>query len=150
MQNTVTIASNFRTNLTRGAAAAVLLAASFAGAAAHAAQSTTPSASAAISSATAQQQLRQLYLSLLGREPDAAGLQFWTQAMLNGVPLSHIEAQFKASAEYLKLHGNAAPATPKIPATALNYYVAPNGSDTAAGTKAAPFKTLARAAKAAT
>lgn len=150
MQNTVTIASNFRTNLTRAAAAAVLLAASIAGATAHAAQSATPSASAATSGATAQQQLRQLYLSLLGREPDAAGLQFWTQAMLNGVPLSHIEGQFKTSAEYLKLHGNAAPATPRIPATAVNYYVAPNGSDTAAGTKAAPFKTLARAAKAAT
>ena len=150
MQNTVTTASNFRTNLTRYAAAAVLLAASIAGATAHAAQSATPSASAAISGATAQQQLRQLYLSLLGREPDAAGLQFWTQAMLNDVPLSHIEGQFKTSAEYLKLHGNAAPATPRIPATAVNYYVAPNGSDTAAGTKAAPFKTLARAAKAAT
>jgi parallel beta-helix repeat protein len=36
------------------------------------------------------------------------------------------------------------------PATAYNYYVSPTGSDTAAGTKAAPFKTLARAAKAAT
>jgi hypothetical protein len=36
-----------------------------------------------------------------------------------------------------------------VPATTYNYYVAPNGSDTAAGTKAAPFKTLARAAKAA-
>ncbi|MBD8532361.1 DUF1565 domain-containing protein, partial [Massilia sp. CFBP 13647] len=36
-----------------------------------------------------------------------------------------------------------------LPTTANNYYVAPNGSDTAAGTKAAPFKTLARAAKAA-
>ncbi|MFC0251686.1 DUF1565 domain-containing protein [Massilia consociata] len=36
------------------------------------------------------------------------------------------------------------------PATTYNYYVSPNGSDTAAGTKAAPFKTLARAAKAAT
>jgi len=47
----------------------------------------------------------------------------------------------------------AAPATTStlsIPATAINYYVASNGSDTAAGTKAAPFKTLARAAKAAT
>ena len=150
MQNTVTITSNFRTNLTRGAVAAVLLAASFTGTAAHAVQSATQSTSAAISSATAQQQLRQLYMGLLGREPDAAGLQFWTQAMLNGVPLSHIEAQFKASAEYLQLHGNASSATPKIPATAINYYVAPNGSDTAAGTKAAPFKTLARAAKAAT
>ncbi|OON64675.1 hypothetical protein B0920_07900 [Massilia sp. KIM] len=36
------------------------------------------------------------------------------------------------------------------PATTTNYYVSPTGSDTAAGTKAAPFKTLARAAKAAT
>jgi hypothetical protein len=37
-----------------------------------------------------------------------------------------------------------------VPSTSINYYVAPTGSDTAAGTKAAPFKTLARAAKAAT
>jgi hypothetical protein len=37
-----------------------------------------------------------------------------------------------------------------VPATSINYYVAPTGSDTAAGTKAAPFKTMARAAKAAT
>ncbi|MDB5747943.1 MAG: hypothetical protein JWP72_2791 [Massilia sp.] len=36
------------------------------------------------------------------------------------------------------------------PATTYNYYVSPTGSDTAAGTRAAPFKTLARAARAAT
>jgi hypothetical protein len=36
------------------------------------------------------------------------------------------------------------------PATTYNYYVAPTGSDSAAGTKAAPFKTLAKAAKMAT
>jgi hypothetical protein len=36
------------------------------------------------------------------------------------------------------------------PATATNYYVSPSGSDTASGSKTAPFKTLARAAKAAT
>ena len=36
------------------------------------------------------------------------------------------------------------------PATTYNYYVAPTGSDTAAGSKAAPFKTLARAAQVAT
>ena len=36
------------------------------------------------------------------------------------------------------------------PATPYNFYVAPTGSDTAAGTRAAPFKTLARAARAAT
>jgi hypothetical protein len=34
------------------------------------------------------------------------------------------------------------------PATSNNFYVAPNGSDTNPGTKAKPFKTLARAAKA--
>ena len=37
-----------------------------------------------------------------------------------------------------------------VPTTAINYYVAPTGSDSAAGTKAAPFKTIARAAQAAT
>jgi hypothetical protein len=36
------------------------------------------------------------------------------------------------------------------PATTHNYYVAPTGNDNNAGTQAAPFKTLARAAKAAT
>jgi hypothetical protein len=35
-----------------------------------------------------------------------------------------------------------------VPVTAYNYYVAPNGSDSYAGTKAAPFRTLARAARA--
>ncbi|MFC5458800.1 DUF1565 domain-containing protein [Massilia niabensis] len=41
-------------------------------------------------------------------------------------------------------------ASATLPATAYNYYVSPTGSDSAAGTQAAPFKTLARAAKAAT
>jgi len=36
------------------------------------------------------------------------------------------------------------------PATAYNYYVSPTGSDSAAGTQAAPFRTLARAAQVAT
>jgi parallel beta-helix repeat protein len=42
------------------------------------------------------------------------------------------------------------PPAATTPATTYNYYVSPTGSDTAAGTKAAPFKTLARAVKAAT
>jgi hypothetical protein len=153
MNRTTAIASTFRTNLTRSAAAVILLsAAAMAPNLGHAAQAATAGgvASATISAATAQQQIRQLYLTLLRREPDASGFQFWTQALINGVPLASIEAQFKGSDEYLKLQGNATPATPTIPATAYNYYVAPTGSDTAAGTKAAPFKTLARAAKAAT
>jgi hypothetical protein len=36
------------------------------------------------------------------------------------------------------------------PATAINYYVAPSGNDSNSGSQAAPFKTLARAAQAAT
>lgn len=36
-----------------------------------------------------------------------------------------------------------------IPGTLYNYYVSPAGSDSAAGTRAAPFRTLARAARAA-
>ena len=42
---------------------------------------------------------------------------------------------------------SASAATPKA---TYDYYVSPTGSDTAAGTKAAPFKTLVRAARAAT
>jgi hypothetical protein len=41
-------------------------------------------------------------------------------------------------------------ASATLPATPYNYYVSPTGSDTAAGTRAAPFKTLARAARAVT
>jgi hypothetical protein len=36
-----------------------------------------------------------------------------------------------------------------VPVTTYNFYVSPTGSDTSPGTKAAPFKTIARAAKAA-
>jgi hypothetical protein len=54
-----------------------------------------------------------------------------------------------AAASVLLGAAGAASAT-TTPATAYNYYVAPTGSDSAAGTQAAPFKTLARAAQAAT
>ena len=146
MNRTTAIASTLRTNLTRSAAAVMLLsAAALAPNLGHAAQVATPGASA-----SAQDQIRQLYLTLLGREPDAGGMQYYLQAVASGASLATIESDIKGSAEYRNLHGNTTPATPKIPATAINYYVAATGSDTAAGTKAAPFKTLARAAKAAT
>jgi hypothetical protein len=109
---------------------------------------------AAPSSATtsASTQVTQLYQSLLGRAPDEAGLAYWTQAVASGVPLSAVEAAIRSSSEYTSQHpatgGSAATVT--VPATTYNYYVSPTGSDTAAGTKAAPFKTLARAVKAAT
>jgi parallel beta-helix repeat protein len=59
----------------------------------------------------------------------------------DGAP--HLLASISASAPTVS-------ALTTTPATTYNYYVSPTGSDTAAGTKAAPFKTLKRAAQAAT
>ncbi|GAB3420026.1 DUF1565 domain-containing protein [Massilia agilis] len=53
-----------------------------------------------------------------------------------------------SAAVLLGTTGAASAAT--IPATTYNYYVSPTGSDSAAGTKTAPFRTLARAAQVAT
>ncbi|MDN4056589.1 DUF4214 domain-containing protein, partial [Massilia sp. YIM B02763] len=110
---------------------------------------TSVNTAAVITGANATALVTQLYRSLLGRDPEPAGLAHWTQALANGMTASQLEASIRGSNEYARLHpagGN----TATTPATAYNYYVSPTGSDTAAGTKAAPFKTLARAAKAAT
>ncbi len=148
MKSSTMIASTLRTNLTGFAAAATLLLAATASAqAATAPQNAAPSAATA--AASAQEQVRQLYLTLLGREPDAAGLQYWAQAVSRGVSLANVEAEIKRSAEYTKRNPGPV-AGPSIPATPYNYYVSPTGSDSAAGTKNAPFKTLARAAQVAT
>jgi len=118
---------------------------------------TSVQAASAVTASSARAQVTQLYQTLLNRAPDSTGLAYWTQVVVGGYPISGVEAAFRSSAEYADLHGATTPApgasggaTVSIPATAINYYVASNGSDTAAGTKAAPFKTLARAAKAAT
>jgi hypothetical protein len=107
--------------------------------------------------ATPQEQITQLYLTLLGRQPDAAGLQWWIRCMNNGMTIDQVAAYIKASAEYIALHGHGNPGggdtgggTTGIPATTYNYYVSPTGSDSAAGSKAAPFKSLQRAAQVAT
>ncbi len=107
---------------------------------------------AVAANATPEQQITQLYRDLLGREPDAAGLAYWSQVLAAGMSLSTIEGYFKASAEYKERQsaGTGGTSTTAIPKTTYNYYVSPTGSDSAAGTKAAPFKTLARAVKAAT
>jgi len=148
MKSSTMIASNLRTNVTRVAAAAtLLLAATVSTQAAAAPQSAAPAATAA---ASAQEQVRQLYLTLLGREPDAGGLQYWSQAVSRGVSIASVEAEIKRSTEYTKRNPGPVAGPSTIPATPYNYYVSPNGSDSAAGTKAAPFKTLARAAQVAT
>ena len=150
MKSSTMIASTLRTNLTHAAAAAALLLAATASAqAATAPQSAAPAASAT-AAASSQEKVRQLYLTLLGREPDAGGLQYWSQAVSRGVSLATVEAEIKRSAEYAKRNPGPVTSPSTIPATPNNFYVSPTGSDTAAGTKAAPFKTLARAAKAVT
>ena len=115
--------------------------------------SVTSVPTAAATTGAASAQVTQLYQNLLGRSPDSAGLAYWSQAVANGMPIGQVEAAIRASAEYKDLHpagATAGASTVSIPATANNLYVSPNGSDSAAGTKAAPLKTLAGAAKKAT
>jgi hypothetical protein len=135
MKKLATLASNVRINAALCASLACLFATPGAGAA-TAATTTTP-----------QAQITQLYQTLLNRQPDAGGLAYWSTALANGMSIENISANIEASAEYISLH----PAgSTSIPATTYNYYVSPTGSDSASGTKSAPFKTLARAAQVAT
>ncbi len=136
MKKIATLVSHVRINAVLCASLAGLFATSGAGAA-TAATTTTP-----------QVQITQLYQSLLGRAPDAGGLAYWSTALANGMSIETISANIEASAEYIALHPPGS--NTSIPATTYNYYVSPTGSDSAAGTKAAPFKTLARAAQVAT
>ena len=62
---------------------------------------------------------------------------------------ARVNAMLAASAAVLLAAAGSASAT-TTPATTYNYYVSPTGSDSAAGSKAAPFKTLVRAAQVAT
>ena len=158
MKHRLNIASTTRLNVLLCSSAAVLLAACGGANAASsmgAGQTSEPqprllATTASVDTSSAASQVTQLYQSLLGRAPDDAGLAYWTQAVANGVPLSAVEAAIRSSDEYARLHNSGTGSTVTVPATTYNYYVSPTGSDSAAGTKAAPFKTLARAAKAAT
>lgn len=46
-------------------------------------------------------QIYNLYQSILGRAPDAAGYEYWIQAAKNGATASQIAAQFMQSKEYI-------------------------------------------------
>jgi parallel beta-helix repeat protein len=96
-------------------------------------------------------QITDLYRTLLNREPDSAGLQFWIQQMNAGMSIDGVKNEFLNSAEYKNLQA-AAPAPAPAPAadpSAYHLYVATTGSDSNSGTKAAPFKTITKAAAAA-
>ncbi|MED5620929.1 DUF4214 domain-containing protein [Ideonella sp. BN130291] len=119
--------------------------------AAHAnadAQAAITPASANTTAASPEEQITELYLALLHRAPDAAGLAYWTQALRNGASIDAIAEAIKTSPEYQQLQAGSYPLPP---ATTHNYYVSANtGSDSWPGTQAQPFKTLARAVKAVT
>jgi len=62
--------------------------------------------------ATPQQiAVTQLYTALFNRAPDAAGLAFWEQAMLNGASINTIAQSFFTSPEALAIYPSAAPTT---------------------------------------
>ncbi|SFD11643.1 choice-of-anchor Q domain-containing protein [Massilia yuzhufengensis] len=151
MNKTFAFASQVRHKAVLCGTAAVLLSAF---GASHAVAATSATPAAAANATTAQKnQINQLYVDMLGRPADAPGLAWWAQALDNGVTMDDIAAQLKASDEYAKRNTNVGPAAgglPTIPATTYNYYVSPTGSDSANGSKTAPFKTLAQAAKVAT
>jgi len=98
--------------------------------------------SAATGDATAQ--VTDLYRTLLNREPDSGGLQFWVQQVNAGLSIDGVKNEFLNSAEYKNLQATA-PA-PVADPSAYHLYVATTGSDSNSGTKAAPFKTITKAA----
>jgi len=111
------------------------------------ATSQSPRLLATISSATTgnSAQIIELYRSLLGREPDAAGLEYWVQQMNAGLPLEGVQNALMSSAEYLNRQPAPAPA-PVADNSIYHLYVATTGSDSNAGTQAKPYKTITKAA----
>jgi hypothetical protein len=151
MNKLVTIASPVRLNALLCSSAAVLLTvAATAQAATSEPTRLLATAVAVTSTATPEQQITQLYQDLLGRSPDAAGLAWWTAQLNNGMSIDTIAGYIKDSAEYVALHPGTGDTITGIPATTYNYYVSPTGSDSASGSKSAPFKTIAKAAAVAT
>jgi hypothetical protein len=163
MKKLVTFASDIRVNAMLCCSAAVLLSACGGGmtdaangqqsqtaavvsssadqSAANSAATTPNAADAAPAQATEAAAAGSFELSGYDGVPASTGAASTTgDASANGAP--RLLAAISASAPTLS-------AATTTPATTYNYYVSSTGSDTAAGTKAAPFKTLARAAKAA-
>ena len=70
--------------------------------------------------------------------------------LLSSASNVRLNTLLSCSAAVLLSAGGSAMAMTTTPATTYNYYVSPTGSDSAAGSKYAPFRTLARAAQVAT
>jgi hypothetical protein len=157
MKKLVTFASDLRVNALLCASVTVLLTACGGGMADAGQQSQTAAAVTSSADTTVANSA-----ATTPNAADAAGAQA-TEAVAassfelsgyDGVPASSGAAPADGAPRLLASISASSPtvsaATTATPATTYNYYVSPTGSDTAAGTKAAPFKTLARAVKAAT
>ena len=137
MKYVVNFASNARVN-TLLCSAAVLLTAL--GGSAHAADNAMASEATVAAATSSVDQVTELYRTLLGREPDTAGLAYWVGLVNNGMPLDSVRVALMSTEEYTN-RTVAAAAT-----SSYHLYVATTGSDLNPGTQARPFKTINKAA----
>jgi hypothetical protein len=138
MKNVVNFASNARVNALLCCSAAVLLTAI--GGNAHAADNATASEATVAAATSSVDQVTELYRTLLGREPDTAGLAYWVGHVNNGLPLDTVRVALMSSQEYQNRTASTADNS------SYHLYVATTGSDSNPGTKARPFKTINKAA----
>ncbi|MFN3792366.1 choice-of-anchor Q domain-containing protein [Massilia sp.] len=138
MKNVVNFASNARTNALLCCSAAVLLTAI--GGNAYAAANATASEATVAAATSSVDQVTELYRTLLGREPDTAGLAYWVGHVNNGMPLDTVRVSLMSSLEYQNRTASNADNS------FYHLYVATTGSDSNPGTKARPFKTINKAA----
>ena len=164
MKKLATFASDFRLNALLCCSAAVLLTACGGGMTDSAQQSQTAASVTSSADQSAANVAATTPNAADAAVADAAGAQAGEAAAANFEMSGYDSTPASAGATEAQAPADGAPrllasisasaptvsAVTTTPATTYNYYVSPTGSDTAAGTKAAPFKTLARAAKAAT
>src|SRR5690606_8628622 len=138
MKNVVNVASNARVNALLCCSAAVLLTAidgnAYAANNAMASEATVAAASSSVN------QVSELYRTLLGREPDTAGLAYWAGLVNNGLPLDTVRAGLMSSQEYKNR------TAANTPSSFYHLYVATTGSDSNPGSQSRPFKTINKAA----
>src|SRR5690606_35897702 len=97
MKYVVNFASNARINALLCCSAAVLLTAI--GGNAYAADSATASEATVAAASSSVDGVTGIYRSVLGREPDAAGLAYWAGLVNNGLPLDSVRAALMSSQE---------------------------------------------------
>ncbi|WP_051933641.1 choice-of-anchor Q domain-containing protein [Massilia sp. BSC265] len=140
MKNVVNFASNARVNAALCSAAVLLTALGGNAYAADNAMAFEATVAAATAASSSVDQVTGLYRTLLGREPDTAGLAYWSGLVSDGLPLDSVRAGITSSQEYT--NRTVAAATTSF----YHLYVATTGSDSNPGTQARPFKTINKAA----